>query len=262
MSNATRICEIPGCNRNYYARGLCQSDYNRMRRLGQIDIIGNLPPAERLASKLVRMPNGCLEWTGAKPNGYGRFMVNGKYVLTHRLAWELAHGREIPPDMMVCHHCDNPPCCDPEHLFLGDNADNLGDMAAKGRASRYNAEKSQCPQGHPYDEANTVVTTHRDGTTQRTCRTCERARYARQYLKAHPFPRPPRTPKTHCLRGHFYDEANTLLSQGKRSCRACAKVANAAYQERKRVALIHRAVEAVDEITNRICEREPCTRST
>ena len=253
MSNATRTCASPGCNDAYYSRDLCRVHYNWAYRHGLLDITHTLPASERLKSKLVARPNGCLEWTGAKANGYGRFMVNGKYVKTHRLAWELANEREVPPDMMVCHHCDNPPCCNPEHLFLGTNADNLGDMAAKGRASRYNAEKSQCPQGHPYDESNTVVTTHKDGTTQRTCRTCERARYARQYLNAHPFPRPPRTPKTHCIRGHLYDEANTLVSQGKRYCRACNKIASAAYYQRK-LAMIRRAVEAVDKMNDRITD--------
>lgn len=52
---------------------------------------------------------------------------------THRLAWQLANG-PIPIGMFVCHHCDNPPCCNPEHLFLGTALDNNRDRHEKGRS--------------------------------------------------------------------------------------------------------------------------------
>jgi hypothetical protein len=54
-------------------------------------------------------------------------------VRAHRVAWELTYG-PIPAGLYVCHHCDNPPCCNPAHLFLATNAGNAQDMSRKGRA--------------------------------------------------------------------------------------------------------------------------------
>jgi hypothetical protein len=77
--------------------------------------------------------SGCWEWTGARaPKGYGAIRIRGKTHRTHRVAYELTYG-PIPVDRIVCHRCDNPPCCNPEHLYLGTYADNAADCVSKGR---------------------------------------------------------------------------------------------------------------------------------
>lgn len=83
----------------------------------------------------------CWVWTGSvAPNGYGRFFLDGKVVYAHRAAYELTHGT-IPDGLYVCHHCDNPRCVQPDHLFLGTPSDNALDKVQKGRANPYKNRK-------------------------------------------------------------------------------------------------------------------------
>lgn len=76
---------------------------------------------------------GCWEWQLSKNHkGYGFTYHRGRTWKAHRLSWHLFRG-DIPVGVCVLHHCDNPGCCNPEHLFLGTNSDNVRDMVSKGR---------------------------------------------------------------------------------------------------------------------------------
>ena len=79
-------------------------------------------------------PDACWPYTGGKYGiGYGFFSIGaGKRWPAHRIAWQVTHG-VIPYGKFVCHRCDNPPCCNPAHLFLGTPKENMQDMLTKER---------------------------------------------------------------------------------------------------------------------------------
>ena len=119
----------------------------------------------------------CDEWEGTlNTAGYGRLYVGrvegrATYIYAHRLMWMQTYGH-LEPSQVVCHKCDNPKCIRLEHLFVGTQADNLRDMASKGR--HWAQRVTKCPHGHEYTAANTRI--YRGS---RFCRQCHRLRKVR-----------------------------------------------------------------------------------
>lgn len=118
-----------------------------------------------------RLGTRCWLWTAARsPRGYGKFGVNGKNSYAHRVAYLVLTGKSIPDALRVCHHCDNPPCVNPEHHFIGQQRDNVHDSLAKGRFRNANMKKTHCGQGHEFTPENTQI----DRSGYRKCRECNR----------------------------------------------------------------------------------------
>jgi hypothetical protein len=131
------MCSVENCGREATKAGMCNMHYLRVKRHGNPHggTKNHAPPEERFERFLIKS-DGCWKWFGKKNNGYGVFSKGSKkdgYFLAHRFSWELHNKQKIPEGMFVMHKCDNPECCNPEHLMIGTPKDNTQDMLKKGR---------------------------------------------------------------------------------------------------------------------------------
>lgn len=146
-----RLCTVPGCYLQHYAKGVCLAHYdaarlNKGRRNIEMGLTarGDLrkpkgknrkDPRLRFESKIMPLDYvGCWLWlaTANTTGGRGNFWDGHKQVNAPRAAWEIYRGK-IPEGMIVCHKCDNEWCVNPDHLFIGSYADNVHDCIRKGR---------------------------------------------------------------------------------------------------------------------------------
>ena len=113
---------------------VCTTHENK--RVIRITGVSESARARFTAKVAVGHPDECWPWQAGtiSPGSYGRFGFDRRTVLAHRFAYVVAYG-EIPAGFDVLHRCDNPPCCNARHLFLGTHQDNMADRDAKGRGN-------------------------------------------------------------------------------------------------------------------------------
>lgn len=144
----TALCRFADCNNKAdYKDYLCRSHHDQQLR-------GELlrPIRESLEARFwskVAKSSSCWNWTSVTSKGYGRIRYGVdrqcKWGPAHRVSWEIHYGN-IPEGLWVLHHCDNPKCVRPKHLFLGSALDNSRDMMAKGR-QRFLPKGFKFPKG-------------------------------------------------------------------------------------------------------------------
>lgn len=138
MADTDSTCSIGGCANAIRSRGLCSTHYSNLSRYGYAIPRRDWSIEDTLDDTGWDYPDsGCWEWRGDRNElGYGRLTLTRKGLdkaRVHRLMFERYFG-PIPLGLIVRHKCDNPPCSNPAHLEPGTHADNMRDMAERGRA--------------------------------------------------------------------------------------------------------------------------------
>lgn len=129
--NARPNCSVDGCERPNAAHLMCHLHLYRFKTYG--DVHYGEPEYRYHHGYDRRGPDECWPWKlGRHRKGYGKFKVLGKTWVASRYGWTLANG-PIPDGLNVCHTCDNPPCQNPRHWFLGTHKENAEDKVRKGR---------------------------------------------------------------------------------------------------------------------------------
>lgn len=130
-----RICDVDGCEKKHFGKGLCNMHYLRVRNHGTTGH-SNVVRGDREAAFWAKVDKSgdCWLWTGAKnAQGYGMFNQGEGHKRAHTYSLELASGEQYQKGMDTCHTCDNPSCVRPDHLYFGTRTQNIGDALARGR---------------------------------------------------------------------------------------------------------------------------------
>lgn len=223
----------------------------------------DLTPAQLISAVVAKCEitaTGCWEWQGARNTlDYGQVVINDKRIMVHRLMYWTGV-KDFDKSLDVCHTCDNPPCCNPAHLWIGDPKTNSRDCVQKGR--HYKASNTHCPRGHSYAEHGV-----RHGKQKwRHCRVCilGRSRVAQGWPEdlAYSLPKVPhgmsvfrglkkptlkgtKGKGTHCRRGHALEGDNIYKKPGGgRQCKICHHAAVAAWLKRGKVAIMNKATHS------------------
>lgn len=154
----TRVCSQDSCTGAIRGLGLCSKHYDRQRATGNPNGTTRCPPGVSIEEKIrwhgwQVTETGCWEWSGRRnKQGYGALKHEGRYEGAHRWAYRAWRG-DIPDGLLIRHHCDNPPCINPEHIDLGTVQDNAQDALERGgyagrtgRAGEANTQSSMSDQ--------------------------------------------------------------------------------------------------------------------
>lgn len=204
IERAVRKCATANCGRGgKLTRGMCSRCYRYWIDHTPKDQRPVAPRFSRTFWDFVQKGHerDCWVWTGATiKKGYGAWSGEGIRSLAHRHSWSIVNG-PIPDGMWVLHHCDNPPCVNPNHLYLGTVIENVQDMIARNR-NHVPARKEYCKNGHLKRGPNLRVVGKKKQVICRTCdnkRSRERQQLIRQAMLLVESPPASRISTTHAI---------------------------------------------------------------
>ena len=169
-------CTRKNCGGALYSSGLCSRHYMRRLRTGSCEDgpRARLPFEERLWKYIdKRGARDCWPWIGKQRTaGYGSLGAGGRdagRVLAHRAVWEIVNGPiperdDLHHGWVVMHTCDNRLCCNPRHLRLGTQSENVRDMDRKGRRRVYSPPGSKRPQAKHTEKQIAAFLRDKNGT--------------------------------------------------------------------------------------------------
>lgn len=179
-----RICSLESCDRPHYGRGLCSMHYQRWRQdpenfdkgVDRRRLESSLTLWERIQHFGWTVVGDCWEWNGSRTDrGYGTLRYGHEFIVPRHM-YRLFVG-EIPEGMFVRHKCDNPPCCRPDHLELGSQADNMRDKTERLRDLSYASGRygNRCKKGrHDITKPGALMVKQVGDRTYHRCRECVR----------------------------------------------------------------------------------------